>query len=147
MGRTSNANIRLMDAALHLMWEESYGSVTIDDICSRADVRKGSFYYFFESKCDLAVKALERMWQAQKQKLDDIFSASRSPLDRLRLCCRDTYETQRELRRQHGRVLGCPMCTLGSEVCAKDTAIRERVRELLELKLKYWSSAIADAQR
>ena len=33
MGRTSDANERLMDAALDLIWEESYGAVTIDDIC------------------------------------------------------------------------------------------------------------------
>ena len=54
MGRTSDANERLMDAALDLIWEESYGAVTIDDICKRADVKKGSFYYFFDSKAALA---------------------------------------------------------------------------------------------
>ena len=43
MGRTSDANERLMSAALDLIWEESYGAVTIDDICKRADVKKGSF--------------------------------------------------------------------------------------------------------
>ena len=60
MGRTSNADERLMTAALDLMWEESYGAVTIDDICQRAEVKKGSFYYFFDSKSHLAVAALER---------------------------------------------------------------------------------------
>ena len=43
MGRTSDADQRLKQAALDLMWEESYGAVTIDDICQRADVKKGSF--------------------------------------------------------------------------------------------------------
>src|SRR5438105_14905643 len=62
MGRTSDANERLMDAALDLIWEESYGAVTIDEICKRADVKKGSFYYFFYSKATLAKSALERMW-------------------------------------------------------------------------------------
>jgi TetR/AcrR family transcriptional repressor of nem operon len=42
MGRTSNADERLKDAALDLMWEGSYGSITIDDICQRAEVKKGS---------------------------------------------------------------------------------------------------------
>jgi TetR/AcrR family transcriptional repressor of nem operon len=55
MGRTSDANERLMDAALDLIWEESYGAVTIDDICKRADVKKGSCYYFFKSKSELSV--------------------------------------------------------------------------------------------
>ena len=66
MGRTSNANERLMTAALDLMWEESYGAVSIDDICQRANVKKGSFYYFFDSKSELAVAALERSSQEQK---------------------------------------------------------------------------------
>jgi len=71
MGRTSDANERLMDAALDLIWEESYGAITIDDICKRADVKKGSFYYFFSSKSELAVAALERMWQeVSKPKMD-----------------------------------------------------------------------------
>ena len=59
MGRTSNADDRLKDAAIALMWEESYGAVTIDDICRRADVKKGSFYYFFDSKADLAATAFK----------------------------------------------------------------------------------------
>ena len=61
MGRTSDAKDRLMTAALDLIWSESYGAVTIDDICQRAEVKKGSFYYFFESKSDLAVAAHSRM--------------------------------------------------------------------------------------
>ena len=85
MGRTSDANERLMDAALDLIWEESYGAVTIDDICKRADVKKGSFYYFFSSKSELAIAALERMWNEEsKPKMDSLFSASVDPLTALR---------------------------------------------------------------
>ncbi len=84
MGRTSDAKERLMDAALDLIWEESYGSVTIDDICKRAEVKKGSFYYFFSSKSELAVAALERMWlQSWKPSMDQRFSPSIDPLTRL----------------------------------------------------------------
>ena len=52
-----------MKATLHLVWEESYGAVTIDDICQRAGVKKGSFYYFFDSKADLAVASLTSLWE------------------------------------------------------------------------------------
>jgi TetR/AcrR family transcriptional repressor of nem operon len=147
MGRTSDANIRLMDAALSLMWEESYGAVTIDDICKRADVRKGSFYYFFSSKCDLAVKALDRMWESQRVKLDAIFSASVPPIDRIRARCDAVYEFQVEMKAKYGRVLGCPLCSLGAEICHRDELISNKVREILEHKIHYWKSAIRDAQR
>ena len=63
MGRTSNAKEHLMQAISQLIWGGSYGSTTIDDICERAGVKKGSFYYFFESKAELAVAALESDWQ------------------------------------------------------------------------------------
>ena len=147
MGRTSNANERLVDAVLSLMWEESYGAVTIDDICKRADVRKGSFYYFFSSKCDLAVKALDRMWAGQRSKLDAIFSASVPPIDRIRRRCDAVYEFQVEMEAKYGRVLGCPLCSLGAEICHHDASISNKVREILEQKIHYWESAIRDAQR
>ena len=65
MGRTSDAKDRLMQAALSLLWEENYGGVTVDDICKRAEVKKGSFYHFFESKADLAVAAYEDHWRVK----------------------------------------------------------------------------------
>ncbi len=146
MGRTSDADQRLMDAALFLLWGESYGSVTIDDICKRADVRKGSFYYFFDSKSDLAVKALDRMWQGYRSSFDAMFDASIPPLERIRNTCEATYAAQMELKETHGRVLGCVLCSLGSEIGNRDDAIRDKVRSILEDKKRYWVMAIADAQ-
>ncbi|MBC8096206.1 MAG: TetR/AcrR family transcriptional regulator, partial [Akkermansiaceae bacterium] len=49
MGRVSNAKERLMKALTELIWTGSYGSTTIDQICERAGVKKGSFYHFFDS--------------------------------------------------------------------------------------------------
>jgi len=57
MGRVSDARQRLLDATIDLIWQNSYGAVTVDDICERAGVKKGSFYYFFPSKTDLVVAA------------------------------------------------------------------------------------------
>ena len=54
MGRVSDAKERLMEAVLELIWTGSYGSTTIDQICEKAGVKKGSFYYFFDSKAELA---------------------------------------------------------------------------------------------
>ena len=59
MGRVSDAKERLMEAVRELIWTGSYGSTTIDQICEKAGVKKGSFYYFFDSKSDLAVAALD----------------------------------------------------------------------------------------
>ena len=66
MRRKSDAKERLMNAAMDLIWENSYGSTSVDAICEKAGAKKGSFYYFFESKSELAVAALEADWQRKK---------------------------------------------------------------------------------
>lgn len=148
MGRTSDANERLMDAALDLIWEESYGAVTIDDICKRADVKKGSFYYFFDSKSDLAVAALERMWlQESKPRMDGLFSPSVEPLTRLTTYLQHVHEFQVEIKQKHGKVLGCPVMSVGSETCTceEEAAVIGKIRELFARKRRYYESAIRDA--
>jgi TetR/AcrR family transcriptional repressor of nem operon len=146
MGRTSDANERLMDAALELIWEESYGAVTIDDICKRADVKKGSFYYFFDSKSELAVASLERLWeQTWKSRLDSVFSSSDDPLTRLRKYLVSLYQRQVAVKKEHGKVLGCPVVSVGSETCTQDKEINVKIRELLSRKRKYYETAIRDA--
>ena len=146
MGRTSDADKRLMDAAIFLLWGESYGSVTVDDICRRADVRKGSFYYFFESKSDLAVKALDRMWHDYEPQLDEMFADHLPPMERIRNYCQGTYAMQADMLEEHGRVLGCVLCSLGSEIGNRDDAIRDKVRFLLDKVRSYWVQTISDAQ-
>lgn len=146
MGRTSDAKERLLAAALNLIWEASYGSVTIDDICRRADVRKGSFYYFFDGKAELAKAALEESWRmVWKPFLDDHFSSSAEPLDRIRAYLNALYLGQKAEREKHGRVLGCPVCSVGTGVCTTEAEIAEVVRELLARKRRYYESTIRDA--
>ncbi len=146
MGRTSDAHERLMKAALDLMWEEGYSAVTIDEICVRADVRKGSFYYFFKSKADLAVAALEKLWVDEwKPRLDREFSASVPPLDRIRNYLAGIHTRQAENIKKHGRVLGCPVGSVGSEVSTQEADVNAKIRDIVGLKRRYFESAIRDA--
>lgn len=135
-----------MTAALELMWVEGYAAVTVDDICKRAGVKKGSFYYFFDSKADLAVAGLERNAELQKAALDAMFSVTVPPLDRIRQACEAAYRRQVDLKARTGRALGCMLCTIGTEICNRDERLRGKIQELLDRYLKYWESAIRDAQ-
>ncbi len=145
MPRTSDAKERLMDAAMDLIWENSYGSTSVDAICEKAGAKKGSFYHFFESKSELAVVALEANWQRKKVRMDEIFSAAIPPLDRLSTYFEHVYEGQTKRHGECGSVLGCPYCTLGSEIGTKDPAIRDQVHKILERNARYFESAIRDA--
>src|SRR6185295_12750415 len=146
MGRTSDADNRLKDAAMDLMWEGSYGAVTIDDICKRADVKKGSFYYFFKSKAELAVAALEKMWRDEwKPAMDELFSPSVDPITRLTKYLEGVYDKHAESFRKRGKVLGCPACSVGSEVSGQEIDVNATVRDIVSRKRRYYESAIRDA--
>jgi TetR/AcrR family transcriptional repressor of nem operon len=145
MGRVSNAKERLMEAVLELIWIGSYGNTTIDQICEKAGVKKGSFYYFFDSKADLAATAFEANWRVKRAELDTIFSAAVPPLERLQKYCLFSYQFQSEMKAKYGRVLGCPLFALGSEVCTQEDRLGRKVQEMLADKCKYLASAIRDA--
>jgi TetR/AcrR family transcriptional repressor of nem operon len=146
MGRVSDAKTRLMEAVLELIWTGSYGTTTIDQICEKAGVKKGSFYYFFHSKADLATAAFEADWLLRRLELDSIFSPTVPPLDRLKKFCDFSYRHQLEIKRKFGRVLGCPIFALGSEVCTQEACLRKKIQGILDYKRQYLESAIRDAQ-
>jgi TetR/AcrR family transcriptional regulator, transcriptional repressor for nem operon len=145
MGRVSDAREKLMSAILDLIWAGSYGNTTIDQICDRAGVKKGSFYYFFDSKADLAAAAFDANWQIRRKELDSIFSATVPPLERLQKYCDFSYRFQSEIKARFGMVLGCPLFALGAEVCTQEDLLRKKIQEILEYKRKYLESAVRDA--
>jgi TetR/AcrR family transcriptional regulator, transcriptional repressor for nem operon len=145
MGRVSDAKERLMSAVAELIWTGSYGSTTIDQICEKAGVKKGSFYYFFDSKADVAVTALSVRWEQLRPELDSLFSPTVPPLERLRHYCEFNYRFQAENFSKYGRVLGCPLHSVGSEICTQEVDLRTKIQEILESKRKYLESAIRDA--
>ena len=147
MGRNSDAKERLLDAALDLIWERSYGIVTIDAICERAGVKKGSFYYFFESKAELAVAALDLNWSnCGKPKWDATFSATVKPLARIRNFLQWVYDSQAKLQAEQGKVLGCPCFSIGSETSFQDEPILAKAQSILAQQIRYFESAIREAQ-
>jgi len=139
---------KLLTTAVDLIWENSYHSVSVDDICKRAGVLKGSFYHFFPSKSKLTVAAYDEYWTNQRRsQLEDVFSARYPPLERLARYCEQVYETQRIRRGNIGRVCGCPFSALGSELSAQDKNIRLKSRKIAERICGYLASAIVDAIR
>jgi len=146
MGRTSDARRRLMDAAYELIWEYSYGAVTIEAICERAVVKKGSFYYFFDSKSDLAVTAIDAWWSQRLALIGEMFQPEVPPLDRIRKYLDFIAQRQIKSYESSGQVLGCPLFTLGSEICTQDERIRSRIHGILRDMNRYLEEAIAEAQ-
>ncbi len=132
---------------MQLIWEQSYGSVSVDHICERAGAKKGSFYHFFPSKSDLAVAAIDCHWQKLRPDLDRIFSSQTSPLERLAGYCDLIYQQQQQQMQKFGRVCGCPFISMGSELSTQDEQIRKKSLQIMDWRCKYITAAIRDAVR
>jgi TetR/AcrR family transcriptional repressor of nem operon len=138
---------RLLDTAIDLIWEHSYGAVSVDVICERAGAKKGSFYHFFPSKSELMVAAMEEHWEKLRPDFDRIFSPQTPPLERLSRYCDFIYELQAKKMRQFGRVCGCAFTSLASELSTQDEKIRQKSQQILDRRCRYFAAALRDAVR
>jgi TetR/AcrR family transcriptional repressor of nem operon len=131
MGRTSSARERLIDSAIALIPSRSYAAVSVDDLCAHAGVNKGSFYYYFPTKRDLALAAIERQWgYAQRHVLDPALAPDLPPLERIRRLFRLVATLQCPPCMPAGDVPGCPFGNLAAELGTQDPVIRDKVRDV-----------------
>ena len=145
MPRVSDMKERLMEAAMDLMWQNSYGAASVDAICERAGAKKGSFYYFFKSKSELAAAALEADWKKKRVEMDSIFSPTVPPLERFDRYFDFVYDRLVEVQKKCGSILGCPFMSVGSEVSTQDQIVREAIDRIMDRKLQFFVSAVRDA--
>ena len=136
---------RLMEAAMDLIWLNGYGAASVDAICEQAGAKKGSFYYFFKSKSDLAAAALEADWNKKRSQMDSIFSPTVPPLERLDRYFDFVYQNLTKVRERCGAILGCPYVSVGSEVSTQDQVVREAIDRIMDRKLQFFVSAVRDA--
>jgi TetR/AcrR family transcriptional repressor of nem operon len=136
---------RLTDAAIELMWENSYGGTSVDSICERAGAKKGSFYYFFKSKSELTAAALKAEWSKKSAEMNAIFSPTVPPIERFERYFDGVHDGLAAHQRHCGSILGCPMLSIGSEVSTQDPLVRETIDCILDQKINYFVSAIRDA--
>jgi TetR/AcrR family transcriptional repressor of nem operon len=139
--------VKLQQALYELMWRQSYGRVTIDAICERAGVKKGSFYHAYPDKATLAAEAFEYAWKNEaKPWLDDAFSPSETPLIRLANWLDGGLQKTLQCQKEHGKIHGCPLFNVGSELSTLEPLVAAKVVEILRRNRRYITTALRDAQ-
>src|SRR5262245_24569706 len=68
---TKQSKERLLTEAKELFLARGYAATTVDAICEKAGLTKGSFYYFFESKEELGLAVLDWSLRGGVQMLAD----------------------------------------------------------------------------
>ena len=76
---------RLMTAALHLFLEQGYDATTVEQIAEAADVAKGTFFNYFETKEAILPALVEWRLQELGEALLPEQGAPASPVARIKL--------------------------------------------------------------
>ena len=143
MGRTSDTRERLVEAAMDLFHARGYNAVGVNELCTRANVRKGSFYHFFPSKRDLALAAIEAQWVSFRANLlEPAFADDLPPLDRVRRFFAITCAYQKSGGDASGQIRGCPFGNLALELSSQDETIREKIEEIYQRMAVYFERAL-----
>ncbi|MDX2110181.1 MAG: TetR/AcrR family transcriptional regulator [Verrucomicrobiota bacterium] len=146
MGRKSTARERLIEVALRCFWENGCASVSVDLICQKAGVNKGSFYHFFPSKTDLLLTTLDDFWtDARTTILEPAFDPQKQPFERIFALIDNTYNQQETLRNELGRTIGCPFCNLAVEMSNLEDIVNLRIESIFGRWELYIEGALQEA--
>ncbi|MDP1683197.1 MAG: TetR/AcrR family transcriptional regulator [Burkholderiales bacterium] len=122
---------RILDSARELIYSRSYADVGVAAICEHAGVKKGSFYHFFPSKRDLTLAVLDSHYlEIKDHLLNQAFANDIPPMARLARFGQLSYEFQKQVLNDTGRVIGCFFGNLASELSTQDEPIRLRIEQI-----------------
>jgi TetR/AcrR family transcriptional repressor of nem operon len=126
----------LIDVGLDLMHRHGFNATGLTEILQAADVPKGSFYHFFDSKEEFAAAALERY---AAQKAEDsaavLSDATTRPLKRLKRYFVELVK----IAGQRGPVPGCLLGRFSLEIAGESPQMRKRI----SASFARWQHAIA----
>jgi TetR/AcrR family transcriptional repressor of nem operon len=116
----------LVEAALAHVWDFGYGASTIASIAAHAQVPRGSVFYYFPTKDDIVVAAIESyVTQAHARRVEQLlgpWSADQRAVDRFQSYFQGRLEARRKTKFRRGCLLG----NLAGEIGGQDLPLVTR---------------------
>jgi len=118
----------LLDKGIEALWCKGYNGTSVNDIVKAAEVPKGSFYFYFDSKEDFVVKALNRYFNKMFAPAEEILNdVNTGPKQRLI----NFYEYRNNVMIDQMKCrLGCLGSNLGNEMSEHSENIRNTILQL-----------------
>ena len=118
----------LLNIGTDLIFQKGYNHTGLNEVLEAADVPKGSFYYYFDSKEDFALQALDQFAARQKVRREGfLHDETLPPLSRLRAFF-DWYIGELE---SVAYSQGCPLGNLGQELSNQNETMRLHISEMM----------------
>lgn len=140
------ASERLIASATALFTARSYGSVGVQELCEQADVRRGSFYYHFQSKQGLALAALDAEWDSLRTEIfEPAFGENLDPLVAFSRFWDLLHAHAIARTDDSGTFGGSLLVSLAQEMAATDEIIRNRALLHLAEAVTYFEAGLGAA--
>jgi len=137
-----DAKQALLDAGLELVHAQGFHRTGLTEILRAAQVPKGSFYFYFESKEAFGLALLDHFTQQQRHAgwsvLQDL---TKPPLARLK----EFFALARLFFQEQGFSRGCLLGNMAQEMSDLSPVLRERVREAMNRASRKLAEILAEA--
>jgi AcrR family transcriptional regulator len=110
----------LIKSAARLFIKKGYNATGINDILQSAELSKGSFYFYFASKKDLAAAVAEYFNKNEMRQLSEA-AENRTWVPFVEKLMEDIIE-----RAKKKKIFGCPFAVLGMEIAFLEPDIADR---------------------
>ena len=143
-GRAADTRSRIMDAAEELILEPGLAGTSVAAVVERAGITKGTFFYHFDKKADLA-RSLVARYEAHDEDLMERHMAeaerrSEDPLEQVLIFVRLFEEEMEELTEPY------PGC-LFAAYCYQNRMFDDRTRRIVEEGLLRWRRRLGEKLR
>ena len=129
---------KLLDAAEHLMLAKGFVATSVDEICRKAGLTKGSFFYYFKSKDELGQALLERFCCSTQQQMQECCSGQKNEEDPLKkVYAHIVFAVQMSKERHLSK--GCLIGTFAQELA--DT--HPKIRMVCSAGFREWQKLLA----
>jgi len=134
----------LLEAGRDIMLEKGYTNTGIQEVLNSVGVPKGSFYHYFESKEDFALKIIEYTDQINSAKFLQLLNNSAvSPLNRLKNFCKD----KKKMLTEHGCRKGCLVGNLSQEMADQSELLRKALDAVMTRWKETFTQCISEGQK
>lgn len=134
----------LLEKGIEILWSKGYNATSVNDIVKAADIPKGSFYFYFDSKEDFTVKAIEKYFDENCILITEILeNVDLSPKQRLFAL----YDFRSNMIKDELNCkMGCLASNLGNEMSEHNEKIRQVIIDKEQSILETITNIIKEAQ-
>ena len=136
--------IELLEAGLNILHMKGYNGTSINDIVQAAEVPKGSFYFYYKSKEDFALAAIDHFVRDTNDVLLEILNnQSKTAIERLN----SFYDYRIDLNRDSMSCsMGCFVSNMANELGDSNDRIREKTKYYFDQTIEHLVKIFEEAR-